>query len=224
MPKATDDAGPDAGARRGPARSLAKQVTHHRTPEFVGPVRRSAGRPEVRLSDQERRDRADQSGTGAMEAAVVNLVPRGGKAIVLDAGVFARPLGKIAGLRHRSRAARGAVGPRRSSRDDVARLLSRASRRRGRVRHADGEQHRRGHDVQAIGRGRRADSRRCSSSTRISGAGVMECRTDAWGIDVLVVGSQKALMLPPGLAFLAVSEESLAADRQGPSRRRFTST
>jgi len=39
----------------------------------------------------------------------------------------------------------------------------------------------------------------------ISGAGVMECRTDAWGIDVLVVGSQKALMAPPGLAFLAVS-------------------
>jgi aspartate aminotransferase-like enzyme len=38
----------------------------------------------------------------------------------------------------------------------------------------------------------------------ISGAGVMECRTDAWGIDVLVVGSQKALRTPPGLAFVAV--------------------
>jgi len=35
----------------------------------------------------------------------------------------------------------------------------------------------------------------------ISGAGAMECRTDAWGIDILVTGSQKALMLPPGLAF-----------------------
>ena len=33
----------------------------------------------------------------------------------------------------------------------------------------------------------------------------MECRTDAWGIDVLVVGGQKALTIPPGLAFLAVS-------------------
>jgi aspartate aminotransferase-like enzyme len=33
----------------------------------------------------------------------------------------------------------------------------------------------------------------------------MECRTDAWGIDVLVVGSQKALMTPPGLAFVTVS-------------------
>jgi aspartate aminotransferase-like enzyme len=42
----------------------------------------------------------------------------------------------------------------------------------------------------------------------ISGAGSVECRTDDWGIDVLVVGSQKALMLPPGLAFLAVSEKA----------------
>jgi aspartate aminotransferase-like enzyme len=42
----------------------------------------------------------------------------------------------------------------------------------------------------------------------ISGAGAVECQTDAWGIDVLVVGSQKALMLPPGLAFLAISEKA----------------
>jgi serine---pyruvate transaminase len=39
----------------------------------------------------------------------------------------------------------------------------------------------------------------------ISGAGVQECRTDAWGVDMLIVGSQKALMLPPGLAFVTVS-------------------
>jgi len=44
----------------------------------------------------------------------------------------------------------------------------------------------------------------------ISGVGAMECRTDAWGIDVLCVGSQKALMLPPGLAFVAVSPKAWA--------------
>ena len=36
----------------------------------------------------------------------------------------------------------------------------------------------------------------------------MECRTDAWNIDVCVTGSQKALMLPPGLAFVSVSEKA----------------
>jgi serine---pyruvate transaminase len=39
----------------------------------------------------------------------------------------------------------------------------------------------------------------------ISGVGAMECRMDDWNIDVLVTGSQKALMLPPGLAFVGVS-------------------
>ena len=38
----------------------------------------------------------------------------------------------------------------------------------------------------------------------------MECRTDAWGVDLLCVGSQKALMLPPGLAFVSVSPKAWA--------------
>jgi aspartate aminotransferase-like enzyme len=36
----------------------------------------------------------------------------------------------------------------------------------------------------------------------------MECRTDAWNIDVMVTGSQKALMMPPGLAFVSVSDKA----------------
>ena len=42
----------------------------------------------------------------------------------------------------------------------------------------------------------------------ISGLGAMECRVDEWKIDVCVTGSQKALMLPPGLAFVSVSEKA----------------
>ena len=42
----------------------------------------------------------------------------------------------------------------------------------------------------------------------ISGLGAMECRVDEWKIDICVTGSQKALMLPPGLAFVSVSEKA----------------
>jgi aspartate aminotransferase-like enzyme len=42
----------------------------------------------------------------------------------------------------------------------------------------------------------------------ISGLGAMECRVDEWKIDVCVTGSQKALMLPPGLAFVSVSDKA----------------
>ena len=45
----------------------------------------------------------------------------------------------------------------------------------------------------------------------ISGMGAIEVRTDEWGLDVVVAGSQKALMLPPGLAFVSVSPQAWQA-------------
>jgi alanine-glyoxylate transaminase / serine-glyoxylate transaminase / serine-pyruvate transaminase len=47
----------------------------------------------------------------------------------------------------------------------------------------------------------------------ISSLGVMDLRHDEWEIDVTVSGSQKGMMLPPGLAFTAVSEKALAASK-----------
>jgi aspartate aminotransferase-like enzyme len=55
----------------------------------------------------------------------------------------------------------------------------------------------------------------------ISGLGVMECRTDDWHIDVNVTGSQKALMLPPGLAYVAVSDKAWAKIEKSPAARTF---
>src|SRR5207249_5297195 len=45
----------------------------------------------------------------------------------------------------------------------------------------------------------------------ISGAGALRLETAAWGVDVVVVGSQKALALPPGLAFVSMSAKAWAA-------------
>src|SRR6266404_2655603 len=47
-------------------------------------------------------------------------------------------------------------------------------------------------------------------------AGAVRCETDAWGLDVVVSGSQKALMTPPGLGLCAVSEVALAATGTSP--------
>ena len=43
----------------------------------------------------------------------------------------------------------------------------------------------------------------------ISGLGAIDLKTDAWSFDVVVSGSQKGLMLPPGLAFISVSPKGL---------------
>jgi serine---pyruvate transaminase len=65
------------------------------------------------------------------------------------------------------------------------------------------------HPVEAIGR-IVAETPALFAVDGISGVGAMECRTDEWGIDLLCVGSQKALMIPPGLAFVSVSPKAWA--------------
>jgi len=64
-----------------------------------------------------------------------------------------------------------------------------------------------GHDVEAFGK-LVAKTGALLAVDAISGLGAMECRTDAWSIDLCVTGSQKALMLPPGLAYVAVSDKA----------------
>jgi aspartate aminotransferase-like enzyme len=64
------------------------------------------------------------------------------------------------------------------------------------------------HDIRAL-----ADLTRSRAETvlvvdAITGVGVFDIPMDAWGLDVVVTGSQKALMLPPGLAFLSLSEKA----------------
>jgi aspartate aminotransferase-like enzyme len=64
-------------------------------------------------------------------------------------------------------------------------------------------------DMQAIGQAV-ADSQAVLVADSISGMGSAELKTDEWQVDVVVAGSQKALMCPPGLAFVSVSEKAWA--------------
>ena len=64
-----------------------------------------------------------------------------------------------------------------------------------------------GHDLEAFGK-IVAKTDALLAVDGISGVGAMECKMDAWGLDVVVTGSQKALMMPPGLAFVSASEKA----------------
>ncbi len=55
----------------------------------------------------------------------------------------------------------------------------------------------------------------------ISSLGCADYRHDAWGVDVTIAGSQKGLMVPPGLSFTAISDKALAAARAGGARRSY---
>lgn len=186
---------------------LARQVTHHRTPEFRELFAEAIAGLKYVLKTSGDVVVLTSSGTGAMESAVTNFIPRGGKVIVLEAGRFAQRWGDIC-------AAFGvevvkldvewgeAVQP-----TQVAELLAAhpdAVAVYGTLMESSTGV---AHDVKAIAEVV-AETDALFVVDAISGAGVLECHFDDWGIDVMVVGSQKALMLPPGLAFVAVSEKA----------------
>jgi aspartate aminotransferase-like enzyme len=186
---------------------LARPVIHHRSAEAKQViVECAAGLKDVFRTANDVLI-LTASGTGAMEAAAVNTVPRGGKAIVLNAGWFALRWAKICQTYGINAVTVDfewgrPVDPQRVENalkehpDAVAVFGTLSETSTGT-----------GHPVEAIGKVvARTDA--VFAVDGISGVGAMECRTDAWGIDLLAVGSQKALMLPPGLAFLAVSEKA----------------
>lgn len=184
--------------------ALARQVTHHRTEDSRRLLAEVIGGLQYVFQTSNDVVVLASSGTGAMEAAVTNLVPRGGKAIVLESGKFSerwRKIGEAFGIEVvRYEVPWGQP----FEPEPLARLLR---------QHPDAvavyatlleTSTGVGHDIEAIGRVVAATPALLVVDG-ISGVGVMECRTDAWGIDVLVAGAQKALMGLPGLAFLAVS-------------------
>ncbi len=160
------------------------------------------------------------SGTGGMEAAVANCLPPGSKAIVAVAGKFGerwRSIGKAFGVEVVSVTVPygQAVQPEQieqavKQHPDAAAVCATLSETSTGVRH----------DIRAFGN-IVAKTNALYLVDGISGLGVAECRTDDWHIDVCVTGSQKALMLPPGLAFVSVSDKAWQRIDQNASTRIF---
>ena len=187
--------------------AMAQPIIHHRTPTYealFAEVR--AGLKKLIQTKQETVVFA-ASGTGAMEAAVVNALSAGDKAIVVRTGKFGERWAEIcraygvevipldAPFGH-------AVSPER-----FAETLAKSP------------------GVKAVfcqhsetSTGVLLDVEGYAEVTRkspailvvdaVSSLGVVELSMDAWGIDVVVAASQKGLMLPPGLAFCTLSERA----------------
>jgi aspartate aminotransferase-like enzyme len=188
---------------------LARPVMHHRSDEAKRVITEViAGLKEVFQTENDVVI-LTASGTGAMDAAVVNAVPAGGKALVLNAGLFGArwvSICKAFGINTVSLdfewgqpVAPHQVAKALRQHPDILCVMGTLSET------STGT----GHPIDAIGRVV-AETPALFAVDGISGVGAMECRTDEWGIDLLCVGSQKALMIPPGLAFVAVSPKAWA--------------
>jgi aspartate aminotransferase-like enzyme len=186
---------------------LAKPVTYHRTAEQKQVLAEVLA--DLKYVYQTTNDILclTSSGTGGMEAAVSNLLSPGKKAILLTAGRWGerwRGIMKGFGINVVSvEVPYGkAVQPAQleealTKNPDTVAVFATLSETSTGV----------GHNIEAFGK-LVAKTPAVLVVDGISGLGAMECRTDAWHIDVCVAGSQKALMLPPGLAYVSVSPKA----------------
>jgi alanine-glyoxylate transaminase/serine-glyoxylate transaminase/serine-pyruvate transaminase len=195
-------------------RAMARPVIDHRGPEFARLTRGILERlPEV-FGTAAPVVVFPSSGTGAWEAALVNTLSPGDGVLMFETGHFAVMWSDVA--RRLGLQVEFLPGDWRTS-VDAAVIESRLRQDEGRRIRAVAILHNETStgvvsDIAAV---RRALDRSAHPALllvdAISSLGAMEYRHDEWGVDVTVAGSQKGLMLPPGLGFNAVSQRARAA-------------
>jgi serine---pyruvate transaminase len=194
--------------------AMGAPVVHHRSPDFRPVYERCLARLREVCRTESDVLLFAASGTGAFESAVVNLVSPGEPHLVVSAGSFGERWAAMT-------SAYGAeidhlqyewgeipdpedVRARLAAREAKAVWIVQSETSTGVVA-----------DVQAIA----AVAKEAGALVvvdAVSSLGAVPCETDAWGLDVVVSGSQKALMTPPGLGLAAVSEAALAATGSTP--------
>lgn len=188
---------------------LARPVIHHRSAEAKQVITEVAGGLKEVFQTKNDVLILTASGTGAMEAAAVNTVPPGGKALVLNAGHFSARWGDICKSFGINAVMLDTEWGQPVDPAQVAEALKQHPDTVCVMGTLSETSTGTGHPIEAIGK-IVAQTPAVFAVDGISGVGAMECRTDDWGVDLLCVGSQKALMLPPGLAFVSVSEKAWA--------------
>jgi aspartate aminotransferase-like enzyme len=187
---------------------MAQPILHHRSPQFmeiIGKVREDL---KYLFQTEQEVLMFAATGTGAMEGAVINTLSPGDTALVVDGGKFGErwtDLCNVYGVTvERIEVEWGrAVKPQ----DVAARLKANPAIKAVFVQANEtstGVQH----PVKELAEVTKALPGTILVVDAISALGGYELPMDAWGLDIVVAGSQKAMMLPPGMAFAALSPKA----------------
>ena len=187
--------------------AMASFAMHHRTADFRAFYTRVLSDMKQFIGTQNDVLVLASSGTGVMEGSVSNLTSPGDKVLVLTAGKFGerwRDLAKAFGC---AVDVLSASYGETLSLDEIRQKLTPDVR----VVYVQATESSTGarHDVKGIAKLVRAlGDETLLVVDAITGLGTTHLDVDGWGIDVIIGGSQKALMIPPGLAYCAVSERA----------------
>jgi aspartate aminotransferase-like enzyme len=191
--------------------TMAAPIIHHRTPDFSAAFRAAIDNLKYVFQTEGDVLLFACSGTGVMESAIVNCFSAGDTVIVCRNGKFGDRQKQIAetyGLNVVDLAYEWTevVKP-----ADVAAALEANPQARGVIVTQSETSSGVLNDVKAIGEIVKPLDDVVLIVDSITGIGAVECKTDEWGLDVVMTGSQKGLMLPPGLAACTVSAKAWKA-------------
>jgi aspartate aminotransferase-like enzyme len=202
------------------SQAMAAPMLYHRAPAFDELYERVLGRLPRVFATQNPVLAFASSGSGSLESAVANLVRPGTKALALAAGKFGERWIQLCEAYGADLARHEPGWGMRFDAAEVDRLL--AERPGTEVVFTTLSETSTGivHDVKALAEVTNRHGALLVVDA-VSGLGAARLEQDAWGIDVVLAGSQKALMTPPGLAFASVSERALAAAESKPGGRYY---
>ena len=187
---------------------MAHPMIHHRTPQFSAVFAETKRMLEQVFQTSNDALMLASSGSGAMEAAVTNLCSPGDTIIYVNGGKFGERWGKIA-ARHGVRAVEIKVAWGEAV--DVAEVkaaLEAYPDARGVFLQASETSTTTEHPVREVARLTAGMENCVTVVDAITALGVIDMPMDDWGLDVVISGSQKAFMLPPGLAMIALSDKA----------------
>ena len=199
---------------------MAQPMLYHRAPAFVEVFARALERLPPVFGTQGDVLVFASSGTGAMESAVANLIAPGDAALVASCGKFGERFAELcdaygAATLHEDFGWGNKVDPAGLDRllaesPDVEVVFTTLSETSTGVVN----------DVRALAEVAHSHGALIAVDA-ISAAGAIPVCQDEWGLDVVVAGSQKALMAPPGLGFASPNERALAHAAERPGRRYY---
>lgn len=187
--------------------ALAQPMIHHRKAAFHSLMLECEEKLQTLFGTSQPVLPLSCSGSGAMTAAVYSLFAPGDKVLVIDAGKFGERWGKICEARGLEVVTLSVDWGLAVSPEDVEQKLHEEPGIKGVFVQLSETSTGVLHPVQEIA-AKMAGTDALLIVDGVSGVTLSPCPMDEWGIDCLVTGSQKGLMLPPGLAFLALSERA----------------
>ncbi len=187
---------------------MAEPIMHHREPQFEKIF--AEIREGLKYLFQTKNEVLvfTSSGTGAMEGAVSNILSKGDKAIVVRGGKFGERWGEICKAYGIEFIPVDVEWGRAVEPEWIEEILSSDPAIRAVYMQASETSTGVKHPVKEISKIVNRYEDKLIVVDAITGIGVFNIPMDEWGLDVVVSGSQKALMLPPGLSFVALSDKA----------------